>query len=1285
MSGLVFRAIAVRLFMVATPVALAAAFASPGLAASPRKTAQEKPGPQKAAPEPARKTEQAGKVEKQSDDDDDHDDDYNDHEKNKTHKRVINHTVDANSLLTFQLPEKNQRGNPFTDYSCLKDCPAGLSVDAKTGSVHWRPSYSQAGIFRPVMQYHRVKKGHKSKPRLQVHQIEVVAVAEPNRPPMLADIIPQTGTENQPLVFSLQASDPDQGDLLTYACVANCPPGLELNAQNGQVNWTPNFSQSGTLTVRFRVSDKANLISEKDVTLTINNANRAPEAFAASTAQTQVSVGGVVECQGQTNDLDGDALNYSYAWFSGAQASDSGSPVTGAESQRFNVTASQAHAFLRCEVTATDPQGLQSRSNASASLQVSNTAPNAFLASLPTADVSIGETLSCQATTSDIDGDALTYTTQWLARFKGESTFASIAPTSSVLSVDASLAHAELACRVTAIDIKGAETVSAQSSHARVANRAPQSFASSLEPGLTLVGGQLQCLANVTDPDGDSLTLAYSWFKSTHAEGSLQPIFGATGATLSVGEQDAHAVFQCSVSASDGESLTQGAASNLASVLNSAPAPFVAQVSASEVGMGDSLTCLGSTTDVDADELNYSVQWYAGLAGAAFDERIEGATHPSLSIDASLAHKQIRCEVTANDAFGGSTASGSSPRSVVRNSVPAPFFARVGVSSAAYGSTVMCEHGGPASDADGDALVYSFRWFALDAAGSPGVPVSSSLPFLTLGQGYEHALVQCEVVATDGIDSVSSLPSGAIVVQNAAPLIAHVNVTPAGDIVLGSTALCSVLASDVEGDSLSTALSWVTVDAAGNSAEISGAQSAELFISPALKHKSLQCVARVSDLFGGITQSHSAILNVANTVPVVSQASLNLEQVKVGDELTCSAQASDADGDAVVLGYQWMTQAQSGGNLRTLANESGSVLKISKDVAHQIVSCQVSAQDGSASVTSQKSLPAQVLNSAPRFSTNEAVLNVNEGQQLRVQLSAEDPDGDALQYTCSGCPGEFVASGALSWNVDHAQASRAVPQVVSNLIFQVDDAQGGQATSFAALTVRNTDRLPQTALQCPADAVAEDKGVTISFTASDADGDPVALKYKSGLPWEFNLQQASGFVWAGSYQFVKGGLAQKTSEVNFDVFYSDTNSFVKTISCPVTFNNTPVPPVARPAAASASMHANSLTPAGTCSYFGSSFPQNNVTELWAATFAPAYSLTPGADTNVRLGTVTSADCQVTLNTNGTIKLNNGAFRGRDRDLRCNPLSYSLVPRKCTGTYQVCNEDGCTSSTMSFAW
>ena len=90
-----------------------------------------------------------------------------------------------------------------------------------------------------------------------------------------------TIAENAALAFTLSASDVDPGDVLTYS-VTTTATGYTFNTATGAFSWTPSYTQAGSYTFTFGVTDGTASATPLVVTVTVTDVNRAPTLSFAS-------------------------------------------------------------------------------------------------------------------------------------------------------------------------------------------------------------------------------------------------------------------------------------------------------------------------------------------------------------------------------------------------------------------------------------------------------------------------------------------------------------------------------------------------------------------------------------------------------------------------------------------------------------------------------------------------------------------------------------------------------------------------------------------------------------------------------------------------------------------------------------------------------------------------------------------------------------------------------------------------------------------------------------------
>ena len=97
----------------------------------------------------------------------------------------------------------------------------------------------------------------------------MAALPHPNLPPVLDFLGNQNVLKNQPLHFSVSATDPDH-DPLTYA-VDSLPAGATFDATSGAFDWTPDASQTGVYPLTFTVTDARGLTDSATMAISVLN------------------------------------------------------------------------------------------------------------------------------------------------------------------------------------------------------------------------------------------------------------------------------------------------------------------------------------------------------------------------------------------------------------------------------------------------------------------------------------------------------------------------------------------------------------------------------------------------------------------------------------------------------------------------------------------------------------------------------------------------------------------------------------------------------------------------------------------------------------------------------------------------------------------------------------------------------------------------------------------------------------------------------------------------------
>jgi hypothetical protein len=197
-----------------------------------------------------------------------------------------NLTIDEMTLLSVT-NAATDNGRPFNVLSyTLAAAPNNAVIGTNTGMITWTPTEAQGpgtGVFTTVVTDNGI-------PPLKATNSFSVAVREVNRAPAITPPATQTVNELTLLTAPSTANDPDlPANGLTFALVSG-PTGLEVNAINGIVTWTPGEAQGpATRTIRVSVTDTGvpPLAATGSFTVVVNEVNVAP-VFAVAQANRMI-------------------------------------------------------------------------------------------------------------------------------------------------------------------------------------------------------------------------------------------------------------------------------------------------------------------------------------------------------------------------------------------------------------------------------------------------------------------------------------------------------------------------------------------------------------------------------------------------------------------------------------------------------------------------------------------------------------------------------------------------------------------------------------------------------------------------------------------------------------------------------------------------------------------------------------------------------------------------------------------------------------------------------------
>lgn len=593
-----------------------------------------------------------------------------------------------------------------------------------------------------------------------------------------------------------------------------------------------------------------------------------PNATDPDNLKRVLKVGSLFTCNASTTDIDQDTITYSRTRRIQRLHAD-GTPSSGKIDIRsllgftapspgepsMVIPQSLAHSTVDCRVTADDGHGGVIDTDFSTPVLIDNTPPVPFEGSLPDT-LYVGDEIFCDATTTDLDGDALQMTSRWIIKKKSGEVLTGVVGEDGPLW-DSSFIIArdsvgdEISCVRTAKDGWGGETTFTYKSR-MIENSKPVSFeamlSSSSAPAETRVGDRLTCFGATYDPDDliGAPRLTYrSRFVSSGGGAESETLAGSawtansselTGglhvASHLVTTDDAHKLIACEIVATDdGGAETVSRMSRPVQVQNTPPEAFVTTALPNDgVLVGSTISCGGdrAPADKDLDQVTVSYDWYKAnsqISSEASYTKIFGLNEATITVPSYFGHGMIRCVATARDGHGGETSGGESPgipvlnsppekisSKVVRVSDPEPLLTGLTTTQYGYDSTVSCEENGPRFDRDMDEVVIdAYVWGYRDGDGS-----FKAEPALGRGRTYRvtdatrllvvHRDIACQIVARDAPEDHISWVETLTTTGDFGREAQYVNAAPAPFVTTFSLA---------SSPSYQDALSRKTVDMAG--------------------------------------------------------------------------------------------------------------------------------------------------------------------------------------------------------------------------------------------------------------------------------------------------------------------------------------------------------------------------------------------------------------------------------------------------------------------------------------
>jgi hypothetical protein len=677
----------------------------------------------------------------------------------------------------------------------------------------------------------------------------------------------------------------------------------------------------------------------------------------------------------------GDGLGLEVEWGGGQEVKGhrvrwkrNGTEVAGGPGARVSPGTVKKGEVWQAELVGTEGE-LSGKVAACLELRIGDTPPGPPAVTLAPTAPRAGQPLEAKVVkpAPDVDGDAVTYRYRWAVHgMDGQADVSA-----STLPADAARKGQVWRVEVTSV-ADGVEGGSARA-EVRVVNSPPSRPEVVVEPEAPYRGDGLEARVDqgAQDPDGDAVTLRFSWTVNG------QPA-GVDGPRVPSGRVKRGETWRVSVVASDGESTSEKGEVSV-TVRNRPPTPPAIAMGPAAIRAGQPVEVKVErpAADGDGDKVTLGYAW---LVNGKEEPRWRGRTR--LEAADLKKNRRVRVEVTPHDG----TEEGPQVHAEVRvlNTLPTAPAVAFQKATVRVGEPLRVEVSKPSTDADGDAVRYRYRFFrngtrAPVDEGSPAVP-----PALVRKGDRWHVVV----APFDGQDEGPAAESNAEVL-NTPPEAVKVVLNPSKPKTTDPLA-CTLAgaAHDADGDTLAFRYRW-----ARNGKPLPIFNDGNLPAEAIHRGETWTCGVAAFDgeVWGPWTDS--APVTVQNTAPTAPQVGVSPVSPRVGEALACRVlrEALDADGDPVRYAFHWER------NGKPLPAADGLLDIPGKEVARgDRWACWAEAWDDQ--LGSGKGGPRAAVavgNSAPFPPTVEVQpASPRAGTALRCEVTklAQDVDGDKITY-----------------------------------------------------------------------------------------------------------------------------------------------------------------------------------------------------------------------------------------------------------------------------------------------
>ncbi len=443
---------------------------------------------------------------------------------------------------------------------------------------------------------------------------------------------------------ALEATVTDAEDLTTALAIAwesdlSGPLDVELSYGSGGAVSSEVYLVEGEHTLTLTATDSHGKVGEDHVSVSVGPANSAPTcAITAPEEGASGSEGEAVDFEGVVGDADQAAPELAVAWRSDLDGALGGEAAGSDGVVRLSTSALRTGTH-EITLSATDERGAACEASV---LYTVGTPPSIALESpVDGARYTLGEPVSFSAEVSDGEDAARDLQLSWESDLDGVFSTEGADSGGVAAFTEDGLSAGTHSLTVTVTDSDG---FYARATGSFVINTPPEAPTVSISPAAPTTDDDLAVVIEIgaADPDGDSVSYSYAWYRDGVST-------GYTADTLPASATSRDQEWSVVVTPYDADGAGE-AGEAAVTVLNTAPTMPAVSISPSDPEPGEELLCSidAESADADGDAVSYAITWTvdgATYSGAATTDR-PGDT---IRGTATEAEQVWECAVTPGD------------------------------------------------------------------------------------------------------------------------------------------------------------------------------------------------------------------------------------------------------------------------------------------------------------------------------------------------------------------------------------------------------------------------------------------------------------------------------------------------------------------------------------------------------------------------------------------------------------------------------------------------------------